>query len=75
MTDVNDKQKVVMFPIMKQHFGGDLKGQKIAVWGLFKPETDDIRQAPSLDILEKLIEAGADLTKIMILKLWTTFVA
>lgn len=61
--DVNDKQKVVMFPIMKQHFGGDLKGQKIAVWGLsFKPETDDIRQAPSLDILEKLIEAGADLT-------------
>ena len=61
--DVNDKQKVVMFPIMKEHFGGDLKGQKIAVWGLsFKPETDDIRQAPSLDILEKLIEAGADLT-------------
>ena len=61
--DVNDKQKVVMFPIMKEHFGGDLKGQKIAVWGLsFKPETDDIRQAPSLDILEKLLEAGADLT-------------
>ena len=61
--DVNDKQKVVMFPIMKEHFGGDLNGQKIAVWGLsFKPETDDIRQAPSLDILEKLIEAGADLT-------------
>jgi len=61
--DVNDKQKVVMFPIMQKHFKGNLKGQKIAVWGLsFKPETDDIRQAPSLDILEKLIEAGADLT-------------
>lgn len=61
--DVNDKQKVVMFPIMQKHFKGNLKGQKIAVWGLsFKPETDDIRQAPSLDILEKLIKAGADLT-------------
>ena len=55
--DVNAKQKVIMHPLMKEHFGGSLKGVKIAVWGLsFKPETDDIRQAPSLDILEKLIE-------------------
>ena len=61
--DVNTKQKVIMYPLMKEHFGGSLKGVKIAVWGLsFKPETDDIRQAPSLDILAKLIEDGADIT-------------
>ena len=61
--DVNAKQKVIMHPLMKEHFGGSLKGVKIAVWGLsFKPETDDIRQAPSLDILAKLIEDGADIT-------------
>ena len=61
--DVNAKQKVIMHPLMKEYFGGSLKGVKIAVWGLsFKPETDDIRQAPSLDILAKLIEDGADIT-------------
>ena len=61
--DVNAKQKVIMHPLMKEHFDGSLKGVKIAVWGLsFKPETDDIRQAPSLDILAKLIEDGADIT-------------
>ena len=61
--DVNAKQKVIMHPLMKEHFGGSLKGVKIAVWGLsFKPETDDIRQAPSIDILAKLIEDGADIT-------------
>lgn len=61
--DVNDRQKVVMYPTMLEHFGGSLEGRKIAVWGLsFKPETDDIRQAPSLDILDLLIKAGADLT-------------
>ncbi len=60
--DVNAQQKVIMHPLMKEHFGGSLKGKKIAVWGLsFKPETDDIRQAPSLDILAKLIEDGADI--------------
>jgi len=61
--DVNAKQKVIMHPLMKEHFGGSLKDVKIAVWGLaFKPETDDIRQAPSLDILAKLIDDGADIT-------------
>ena len=50
--DVNAKQKVIMHPLIKEHFGGSLKDVKIAVWGLsFKPETDDIRQAPSIDIL------------------------
>ena len=61
--DVNTKQKVIMHPLMKEHFNGSLEGKKIAVWGLsFKPETDDIRQAPSLDILAKLIEDGAEVT-------------
>ena len=61
--DVNAKQKVIMHPLMKEQFDGSLKGAKIAVWGLsFKPETDDIRHAPSLDILAKLIEDGADIT-------------
>ncbi len=61
--DVNAKQKVIMHPLMKEHFNGSLEGRKIAVWGLsFKPETDDIRQAPSLDILVKLIEEGAEVT-------------
>ena len=61
--DVNAKQKVIMHPLMKKHFGGSLKAKKIAVWGLsFKPETDDIRQAPALDILAKLIDDGADIT-------------
>ena len=61
--DVNAKQKVIMHPLMKEHFNGSLEGKKIAVWGLsFKPETDDIRQAPSLDILAKLIEDGAEVT-------------
>ena len=61
--DVNDKQKVVMFLLCRSILKRNLQDQKNAVWGLsFKPETDDIRQAPSLDILEKLIKAGADLT-------------
>jgi UDPglucose 6-dehydrogenase len=61
--DVNATQKVIMFPLLSEHFNGNLVGKRIAVWGLsFKPETDDIRQAPSLDILALLIEAGADIT-------------
>ena len=61
--EVNEKQKTVMFPKMQQHFDGDLKGKKIAVWGLaFKPDTDDIREAPALYMIEKLIAAGATVT-------------
>lgn len=57
---VNEKQKKVLFGKMLKHFGGDLKGLKIAVWGLaFKPETDDIREAPSEVIIKLLNEAGA----------------
>ena len=61
--DVNAGQKVIMFPLLSEHFKNNLAGKRIAVWGLsFKPETDDIRQAPSLDILALLIEAGAEIT-------------
>lgn len=57
--EVNDRQKLVLFERMKDHFG-DLKGKTIAIWGLaFKPRTDDVREAPALYIIEKLIGAGA----------------
>jgi UDPglucose 6-dehydrogenase len=56
---VNEAQKEVLFDKVKRHFGGDLRGRKMAVWGLsFKPKTDDMREAPSLVIIEKLLAAG-----------------
>ncbi len=58
--DVNDKQKLILADKIIAYFGGDIKGKKIAVWGLaFKPNTDDIREAPALYIIEKLVKAGA----------------
>jgi UDPglucose 6-dehydrogenase len=61
--EVNEKQKTVLFPKMQQHFDGNLKGKNIAVWGLaFKPNTDDIREAPALYMIEKLLAAGATVT-------------
>ena len=61
--DINKKQKVALIPKIKKYFGDDLKGKKIGVWGLaFKPETDDIREAPSLDVIEALLELGARIT-------------
>jgi UDPglucose 6-dehydrogenase len=57
---VNDAQKEVLFSKVKKHFGGDLQGKKFAIWGLsFKPKTDDMREAPSLVIIEKLLAEGA----------------
>jgi UDPglucose 6-dehydrogenase len=57
---VNDDQKSVLFEKLNKYFNGDLKGKTIAMWGLsFKPQTDDMREAPSLVIIEKLLEAGA----------------
>jgi UDPglucose 6-dehydrogenase len=57
---VNKAQKQVLFQKMSQHYGGDLKGKTIAVWGLaFKPGTDDMREAPSRVLLEQLWDAGA----------------
>ena len=57
---VNDKQKTKLVKRMKEHFGGSLQGKAISVWGLsFKPHTDDIREAPSLYIIEELLKEGA----------------
>lgn len=61
--EVNENQKTVLFPKMVAHFEGDLKGKKIALWGLaFKPDTDDIREAPALYMIDKLLSAGAAVT-------------
>ena len=58
---VNDAQKTIFLQPMKAHFGGSLQGIKVAVWGLsFKPETDDIREAPSLYMIDKLLAEGAE---------------
>jgi len=58
--NVNESQKEVLFDKVQKHFNGDLKGKKFALWGLsFKPKTDDMREAPSLVIIEKLLKAGA----------------
>lgn len=57
--DVNDQQKRVVFDKLKYSLG-DLAGKRIAVWGLaFKPETDDMREAPSLVVIDLLLKAGA----------------
>lgn len=60
---VNESQKTILFPKMKNFFRGDLSGKKIALWGLaFKPDTDDIREAPALYMIEELTKAGAKVT-------------
>ena len=57
---VNKDQKMVLFNKIMKYFGGDMNGKTIAVWGLsFKPQTDDMREAPSLIIIRKLLESGA----------------
>ena len=57
---VNESQKTILMPKIKNFFRGDLKGKKIAVWGLaFKPDTDDIREAPALYMIDELTKAGA----------------
>jgi len=60
VTKVNHDQKTILYPKIKNYFRGDLKDKKIAIWGLsFKPDTDDIREAPALYMIEKLLEGGA----------------
>ncbi len=61
--NVNQIQKFVLAKKMKRYFGDNVKCTKIAVWGLaFKPNTDDIREAPALYIIQELIDAGAEIT-------------
>jgi UDPglucose 6-dehydrogenase len=57
---VNEKQKTIIVPRILDYFGGNIKGRKFALWGLaFKPDTDDIREAPALYIIDALVNAGA----------------
>ena len=59
--DVNEDQKHVLFGKLNKYFDGDLKGKRVALWGLsFKPETDDMREAPSLVIADELLAAGCE---------------
>src|SRR5690606_24738169 len=59
---VNDNQRTLLVEKMRKYFNGNLKGKKIAIWGLaFKPETDDIREAPALYIIDELLRDGAEI--------------
>ncbi len=61
--EVNEIQKTVLVEKVKKYYGGDIKGKHFAMWGLaFKPETDDIREAPALYIIDELTAAGATVT-------------
>ncbi len=61
--DVNEKQKLHLIPKISSYFNGDLKGKHFALWGLaFKPNTDDIREAPALYMIDALLAAGATIT-------------
>jgi UDPglucose 6-dehydrogenase len=61
--DVNEKQKLHLIPKINQYFEGNLTGKHFAIWGLaFKPNTDDIREAPALYIIDALLAAGATVT-------------
>jgi UDPglucose 6-dehydrogenase len=58
--EVNEKQKNILFRKLSDYYQGDLKGKIIAIWGLsFKPETDDMREAPSMVLIDSLVRAGA----------------
>lgn len=58
--EVNNRQKTVLFPKIMNYFDGNITGKNIALWGLaFKPDTDDIREAPALYLIDKLVESGA----------------
>lgn len=57
--NVNEFQKNILFDKLMKYYNGDIKGKTIAMWGLaFKPKTDDMREAPSLVLIDKIIKAG-----------------
>jgi len=61
--DVNEKMKLHLMPKINKYFAGDIKGKHFALWGLaFKPNTDDIREAPALYMIDALVAAGATVT-------------
>jgi UDPglucose 6-dehydrogenase len=60
VTNVNDLQKKILFTKLNKYYKDDLKGRVFALWGLaFKPDTDDIREAPAIEIINMLLEVGA----------------
>ncbi|WP_373801739.1 UDP binding domain-containing protein, partial [Bacteroides heparinolyticus] len=60
--EVNENQKNILFEKLQKHFNNNLKGKTIALWGLsFKPETDDMREAPALVLIDKLSKAGCSI--------------
>ncbi len=61
--EVNEKQKLVLVDKIKNYYNGNLKGKRFALWGLsFKPDTDDVREAPSLYIIDALLKEGASIS-------------
>tara|TARA_B100001109_G_C18862995_1_gene475101 strand:- start:4328 stop:5641 length:1314 start_codon:yes stop_codon:yes gene_type:complete len=61
--EINQKQKTALIPKILNHFDGDIKGKKVALWGLaFKPDTDDIREAPALYLIDELLNHGATIS-------------
>lgn len=61
--EVNENQKVSIIPKILKHFENNVNGKKLGIWGLsFKPETDDVREAPALYVVDKLLELGANIT-------------
>lgn len=57
--NVNERQKNILFDKLMKYYNGDIKGKTIAIWGLaFKPKTDDMREAPSLVLIDKILKAG-----------------
>lgn len=60
--DINERQKISMVEKVKRYYGGNLSGKRFALWGLaFKPDTDDIREAPALYMIKELRDAGAEI--------------